>query len=89
LCGVLSCASLVCMGIRRGRWWGFSSPRLWEKFNKERLFFSFEWKKTNFTTFGPFRKILENSPSDHPLNPLDAHVYTYYAFLYLRLNLII
>jgi len=33
---------------------------------KKGCFLSFEWEKTNFTTFTPPRKILEKSPSDLP-----------------------
>jgi len=37
-----------------------------EIFNKKGCFLSFEWKKTNFSTFGTPRNILEKDPSGPP-----------------------
>jgi len=45
------------------------------KFPAKKVVFSFEWEKTNSTTFGPPGKILEKSPSAPPRkNPSDARV---------------
>jgi len=46
-----------------------------ENFSKKGCFLSFEWEKTNFTTFGPPGKILEKSPGAPPpgKNPSDTH----------------
>jgi len=50
------------------------APLDFEHFGKKGCFLSFEWEKTNFTTFGPPVKILEKSPGVPPgKNPSDAH----------------
>jgi len=42
---------------------------------KKVCFLSFEWEKTNFTTFEPTGKFFEKSPGGPPgKNPSDAHV---------------
>jgi len=38
------------MGVGRGEG---KAPLDFEIFSKKSYFFSFEWEKTNFTTFGP------------------------------------
>jgi len=43
-------------------------------FSKKGCFLSFEWEKTNFTTFGPLWKKFGKSASGSPgRNPSDAH----------------
>ena len=59
------------MGVGRGPW----PPGFW-KFSKKGCFLSFEWEKTNFTAFGPSRKILEKFPSGPSgKNSSDSHVW--------------
>jgi len=44
-----------------------SRPLDFEIFSKKGCFFSFEWEKTNFTTFGPLEKFWKNPVVAHPL----------------------
>ena len=57
------------MGVGRGQ--------EFEKFCKKGCFLSFEWQKTNFTTFGrPLEKLLEKSTSGPPgKNLSNAHAH--------------
>jgi len=62
------------MGVAMGGKGGAKAPLYFEIFSKKICFFSFQWEKTNFTTFGPPGQILEKSPSGTPgKNPSDAH----------------
>jgi len=47
--------SHTCMGVGR---WGRGHPWILKISAKKGCFLSFEWEKTNFTTFSPPRKIL-------------------------------
>jgi len=61
------------MGVGRGKRGGLA-PLDFGNFSKKCCFLSFEWEKTNFTTFGPPTKILEKSLSaPSGKNPSDAH----------------
>ena len=77
---------LICNHGRRKGWHGALSPpwsleisakkKISKISAKKGCFLSFEWEKTNFTTFGPPRKILEKPLMAPPgKNPSDAHVY--------------
>jgi len=45
--------------LNHGRRKGSQGPLDFENFTAQGCFLRFEWEKTNFTTFGPPRKILE------------------------------
>jgi len=68
---------------------GAEPPGFWN-FEQKRLFFSFEWEKTNFTTFAPPPwKNFGKSPSGRPgKSPFDAHVWciTSFRFVFWRGN---
>jgi len=50
---------------------GVLTPLDFENFSKKGCFLSFDWEKSNFTTFGSLpRKILKKSPSATPLEKI-------------------
>ena len=60
-----------------GRRKGGASPLDFENISKIGCFLSFEWEKTNFTTFGPPPgKILEKSPGGPPWKKYFRRPYT-------------
>jgi len=55
---------------------GVLTPLDFENFSKKGCFLSFDWEKSNFTTFGSLpRKILKKIPQCHPpgKDSSDAH----------------
>jgi len=59
----LEAVVIETMGVGMG---GLGPPQDSKHFRKKNYFLSFEWKKTNFTTFAPPRKILEKPTSASP-----------------------
>jgi len=57
----------LSMGVGRG------APWILKISAKKCCFLSFEWEKTNFTTFGPSGKVLEKWPAGAPLKKSFRH----------------
>ena len=76
---VLKITRRLIMGVGRGGK-GAETTLDIHNFSKKGYFLSFEWEKTNFTTFGlPLEKTLEESTIGPGKNPCDAHEPNYFS----------